>query len=240
MTAPRLRGDKPALATGQGLSGFQWENPPDDLDAMFTGIVEELGRIRAVGKGQLTVAAQKALDGTEPGDSIAVNGACLTVIAVGDGTFSVEVMTETLRRTNLGNLHLGETVNLERALAVGGRLGGHFVQGHVDGTGRILSMTPEGESVLMKISASLEVMHYLVEKGFIAVDGVSLTIIERDATSFSVSLVTFTRQNTTLGGKRLGDPVNLEVDIIAKYVERLASRDRPEITPAFLAEHGFM
>lgn len=207
---------------------------------MFTGIVEELGRIRAVGKGQLTVAAQKALDGTEPGDSIAVNGACLTVIAVGDGTFSVEVVPETLRRTNLGNLHLGETVNLERALAVGGRLGGHFVQGHVDGTGRILSMTPEGESVLMKISASSEVMHYLVEKGFIAVDGVSLTIIERDATSFSVSLVTFTRQNTTLGGKRLGDPVNLEVDIIAKYVERLASRDRPAITPEFLAEHGFM
>ena len=207
---------------------------------MFTGIVEELGRIRAVGKGQLTVAAQKALDGTEPGDSIAVNGACLTVIAVGDGAFSVEVMPETLRRTNLANLHLGETVNLERALAVGGRLGGHFVQGHVDGTGRILSMTPEGESVLMKISASSEVMHYLVEKGFIAVDGVSLTIIERDATSFSVSLVTFTRQNTTLGGKRLGDPVNLEVDIIAKYVERLAGRDRPEITPEFLAEHGFM
>ena len=207
---------------------------------MFTGIVEELGRIRAVGKGQLTVAAQKALDGTEPGDSIAVNGACLTVIAVGDGTFSVEVVPETLRRTNLGNLHLGETVNLERALAVGGRLGGHFVQGHVDGTGRILSMTPEGESVLMKISASSEVMHYLVEKGFIAVDGVSLTIIERDATSFSVSLVTFTRQNTTLGGRRLGDPVNLEVDIIAKYVERLASRDRPAITPEFLAEHGFM
>ncbi|MCL0063768.1 riboflavin synthase [Dehalococcoidia bacterium] len=207
---------------------------------MFTGIVEELGRIRAVGKGQLTVAAQKALDGTEPGDSIAVNGACLTVIAVGDGAFSVEVMPETLRRTNLGNLHLGETVNLERALAVGGRLGGHFVQGHVDGTGRILSMTPEGESVLMKISASSEVMHYLVEKGFIAVDGVSLTIIERDATSFSVSLVTFTRQNTTLGGKRLGDLVNLEVDIIAKYVERLAGRDRPEITPEFLAKHGFM
>lgn len=207
---------------------------------MFTGIVEELGRIRAAGKGQITVAAQKALDGTEPGDSIAVNGACLTVIAVGDGTFSVEVMPETLRRTNLGYLRPGGTVNLERALAVGGRLGGHFVQGHVDGTGRILSLTPEGESVLMKISASSEVMHYLVEKGFIAVDGVSLTIIERDATSFSVSLVTFTRQNTTLGGKRLGDPVNLEVDIIAKYVERLASRDRPAITPEFLAEHGFM
>lgn len=207
---------------------------------MFTGIIEELGRIRAVGKGQITVAAQKALDGTELGDSIAINGACLTVIAVGDGAFSVEVMAETLRRTNLGNLHLGETVNLERALAVGGRLGGHFVQGHVDGTGRILSMTPEGESILMRISASSEVVHYLVEKGFIAVDGVSLTTIERDATSFCISLVTFTRQNTTLGGKRLGDPVNLEVDIIAKYVERLANRDRPPITPEFLAEHGFM
>jgi riboflavin synthase len=207
---------------------------------MFSGIVEELGRVRAAGKGQLTVAAQKVLDGTRPGDSIAVNGACLTVNAVGDRTFSVEVMPETLRRTNLGDLRPGDSVNLERALAVGGRLGGHFVQGHVDGTGRVVSLTPEGEAVLMKISASSEVMHYLVEKGFIAVDGVSLTIIERDATSFSVSLVTYTRHNTTLGDKRLGDLVNLEVDIIAKYVERLASRDRPAITPKFLAEHGFM
>jgi len=207
---------------------------------MFTGIVEELGRIKSVARGQLTISAQKALEGTRPGDSIAVNGACLTVIALNGGTFSVEVMPETLRRTNLGNLHLGETVNLERAMAVGGRLGGHFVQGHVDGTGRVLSLTPEGEAVIMQVSVPSEIMHYLVEKGFIAVDGVSLTINERDAASFSVSLVTYTRRNTTLGSKRPGDPVNLEIDIIAKYAERLASRGKPAITTEFLAEHGFM
>ena len=207
---------------------------------MFTGIVEELGTVKSIGRGQLTISAQMAMDGTRPGDSIAVNGACLTVAALSAGAFSVEVMPETMRRTNLGNLHLGETVNLERALAVGGRLGGHFVQGHVDGPGRILSLTPEGEAVVMRISVPSEIMHYLVEKGFIAVDGVSLTIIERGATSFSVSLVTYTRRNTTLGGKRPGDLVNLEVDIIAKYVERLASRGRSAITPEFLAEHGFM
>ncbi|MBT9163816.1 MAG: Riboflavin synthase [Chloroflexi bacterium] len=149
-------------------------------------------------------------------------------------------MPETLRRTNLGNLRPGEAVNLERALAVGSRLGGHLVQGHVDGTGRVLSLTPEGEAVIMRVSVPSEIMHYLVEKGFIAVDGVSLTIIKQDATSFSVSLVTYTRRNTTLGGKRPGDTVNLEIDIIAKYVERLASRGRSTITPEFLAEHGFM
>jgi len=207
---------------------------------MFTGIVEELGRIKSVARGQLTIAAQKAMEGTRLGDSIAVNGACLTVIALNGGTFSVEVMPETLRRTNLGNLHLGETVNLERALAVGGRLGGHFVQGHVDGTGMVLSLTPEGEAVIMRVSVPSEIMHYLVEKGFIAMDGVSLTINERDAASFSVSLVTYTRRNTTLGSKRPGDPLNLEIDIIAKYVERLTSRGKPAITPEFLAEHGFM
>jgi riboflavin synthase len=207
---------------------------------MFTGIVEELGRIRSIARGQLTISAQKAMEDTNPGDSIAVNGACLTVVGLGRDAFSVEVMPETLRRTNLGSLHLGEAVNLERALAVGSRLGGHLVQGHVDGTGRVLSLTPEGEAVLMEVSASSEVMYYLVEKGFIAVDGVSLTIVQRNAASFSVSLVTYTRQNTTLGRKQPGDPVNLEVDIIAKYVERLASRDRPRVTPEFLAEHGFV
>lgn len=207
---------------------------------MFTGIVEELGKVKAIGNDKLIIAAQKVLEGTGLGDSIAINGVCLTVIEIDAGTFSVEIMPETLRLTSLGNLHLGETINLERALAVGDRLGGHFVQGHIDGTGNILSMTSKGNSVLMKISAPLQIMQYLVKKGFIAMDGVSLTIIEKDTTSFTVSLVGFTRRGTILNGKRPGDPVNLEVDIIAKYVERLAGREIPPITPEFLTEHGFI
>lgn len=207
---------------------------------MFTGIVEELGRVRAIRNDKLIIAAQKVLEGTGLGDSIAINGVCLTVIEIDAGTFSVEIMPETLRLTSLGNLHLGETINLERALAVGDRLGGHFVQGHIDGTGNILSMTSKGNSVLMKISAPLQIMQYLVKKGFIAMDGVSLTIVEKDTTSFTVSLVGFTRRGTILNGKRPGDPVNLEVDIIAKYVERLAGREIPPITPEFLTEHGFI
>ena len=206
---------------------------------MFTGLIEEVGVIKSAQPSQLVISARKALEGTKLGDSIAVNGACLTVIALGRGTFTVEVMPETLRRTNLGSLHPGDTVNLERALAVGDRLGGHFVQGHVDGTGRILSLTPQGEAVLMKVSAPSEIMHYLVEKGFVAMDGISLTVVERGAASFSVSLITYTRQNTTLGARRLGDLLNLEVDIIAKYVEHLVSGGKSEITPEFLAEHGF-
>jgi len=207
---------------------------------MFTGIVEELGKVKAIGNDKLIIAAQKVLEGTGLGDSIAINGVCLTVIEIDAGTFSVEIMPETLRLTSLGNLHLGETINLERALAVGDRLGGHFVQGHIDGTGNILSMTSKGNSVLMKISAPLQIMQYLVKKGFIAMDGVSLTIVEKDTTSFTVSLVGFTRRGTILNGKRPGDPVNLEVDIIAKYVERLAGREIPPITPEFLTEHGFI
>ena len=207
---------------------------------MFTGIVEELGRVRAIRNDKLIIAAQKVLESTGLGDSIAINGVCLTVIEIDAGTFSVEIMPETLRLTSLGNLHLGETINLERALAVGDRLGGHFVQGHIDGTGNILSMTSKGNSVLMKISAPLQIMQYLVKKGFIAMDGVSLTIIEKDTTSFTVSLVGFTRRGTILNGKRPGDPVNLEVDIIAKYVERLAGKEIPPITPEFLTEHGFI
>ena len=206
---------------------------------MFTGIVEETGTVKSVGQRKLAFSARKVLEGTSLGDSIAVNGACLTVTEIGSETFSIEVMPETLRRTSLGNLRPGHRVNLERALAVGSRLGGHFVQGHVDGTGNILSLTPEGEAILMKIAAPDPIMRYVVEKGFIAVEGVSLTITECDASAFSVSLVTFTRENTILGEKRPGDPANLEVDIIAKYVEQLANPRSSGITPEFLTEHGF-
>ncbi len=206
---------------------------------MFTGIVEEVGNVRASRPGQLTVAAQKVLEDTKPGASIAVNGVCLTVTELSPDSFSVDVMPETLRRTNLGALRPGDGVNLERPLAVGGRFGGHFVQGHVDGVGRVLSVTPEKEALLLKFEALQEIMRYIVQKGFIAVDGVSLTVVECNSTSFSVSLVTYTLENTTLGGRRPGDMVNLEVDIIAKYVARLREGGTA-ITMEFLAEHGFL
>jgi len=217
---------------------------------MFTGIVEEIGVVRAIRPGQLAISARAVLQGTRPGDSICVNGACLTVTALDGGSFSVDVMPETLRRTNLGGLRAGDRVNLERPLAAGGRLGGHFVQGHVDATGRVLSLTPEEGAVLARFEAPPAVMRYIVDKGFIAVDGVSLTVVEHDATYFAVSLVAYTREHTTLGSRGVGDLVNLEVDTIAKYVERLhpgrgmpgeapEPAAKPGITTEFLAEHGF-
>jgi riboflavin synthase len=206
---------------------------------MFTGIVEEIGIVRGVSRGRLTVEAKKALDGTKSGDSIAVNGVCLTVTSIGKDNFSVDVMPETIRRTNLGRLHYGNPVNLERAMLAEGRFGGHFVQGHVDDVGKVLSLQPEKEAIIAKISAPAHLVPYMVDKGFIAIDGVSLTIIECDDFSFSVSLVTYTREHTTLGNRRPGDVVNLEADIIAKYVERLKRRDNLGVTLDFLEEHGF-
>jgi len=207
---------------------------------MFTGIIEEVGTVKAAQPGKLAISAKKVIENTKKGDSIAVNGACLTVTELGDGYLSVDVMPETLRRTNLRMLRPGDGVNLECPLTVGGRMGGHFVQGHVDGTGRVLSATREGEAVLLRFDATQEMMRYIVRKGFIAVDGVSLTVVEHDNTSFQVSLVAYTLENTNLGGKRVGDFVNIEVDIIAKYVERLKVEKGSAITEEFLAEHGFL
>ena len=207
---------------------------------MFTGIVEELGSVRAAHAGKLTISATRVTEDTKEGDSISVNGACLTVTEISDDSFSVDVMPETLRRTNLGLLQPGDKVNLERSLAVGGRLGGHFVQGHVDDTGRVISITPEEEALLVRFEAPQEIMRYIVRKGFIAVDGVSLTVVECNTSSFEVSLVAFTQQTTNLASKRPGDVVNLEVDIIAKYVERLRGEASSVVTMEFLAEHGFL
>jgi riboflavin synthase len=206
---------------------------------MFTGIVEEVGTVKSAGDCRLAVAARKVLDDTELGDSVAVNGVCLTIVEMASDSFSVDVMPETLRRTNLGSLKAGDRVNLERPLAVGGRFGGHFVQGHIDGTGRVVSVTPERDAILLRFEAPPEIMRYIVEKGFIAVDGVSLTVVECSSTAFGVSLVAYTQRNSTLGGKKPGDVVNLEVDIIAKYVERLRGGGSA-ITKEFLAEHGFV
>ncbi len=208
---------------------------------MFTGIVEEIGIVRGISSGRLTIEAKKVLEDTKPGDSMAINGACLTVTSISKDNFSIDVMPETIRRTNLSRLHYGELVNLERAMLAEGRFGGHFVQGHVDDVGKVLSLQPEEEAVIARISAPAHLMPYMVNKGFIAVDGVSLTVIDYDDFSFSVSLVTYTREHTTLGNRKPGDIVNLEVDIIAKYVERLKQRDnRGVLTLDFLEEHGFL
>ena len=207
---------------------------------MFTGIVEEIGIVESVRANQLTISASTVLEGTHPGDSMAINGACLTVTALKNDSFSVEVMPETLHRTNLGLLRHASKVNLERALLMGGRLGGHLVQGHVDATGKVLSLIPQGEALIARYSATPETMRYVVEKGFVCVDGVSVTVIDRDTTSFSVSLVSYTLQRTTLGNHRSGDTVNLEVDIIAKYVEQLLGRSDSSLTFDLLAEHGFI
>ncbi|MEV6731560.1 MULTISPECIES: riboflavin synthase [unclassified Streptomyces] len=192
---------------------------------MFTGIVEELGEVTAV--EQLAEASRFRLrgpvvtDGAKHGDSIAVNGVCLTVVETADGEFTADVMQETLNRSSLGALEKGSRVNLERPMALGGRLGGHLVQGHVDGTGEILSRTPSEHWEIVKVALPAHLSRYVVEKGSITVDGVSLTVVEAAADYFTISLIPTTLALTTLGIKQPGDPVNLEVDVLAKYVERL-------------------
>ncbi len=207
---------------------------------MFTGIVEEIGRVTSTQPRNLAITASKVLQGMELGGSIAINGVCLTVTSFNSSSFSVDIMSETLRRTNLGLLCAGDEVNLERPLTPEKQLGGHFVQGHIDDTGRVTSVTWDGEAMLIRVEAPPEAMRYIVNKGFIAVDGVSLTIVDYDASSFLVSIVDYTRKHTTLGSKQVGDLVNLEVDIIAKYLERLSQAHRPGITVDFLQEHGFL
>ena len=206
---------------------------------MFTGIVEEVGKVSLAQSGGLVIDASKVLQGMEPGSSIAVNGACLTVTSFGDKSLSVDIMSETLNLTNLGWLGVGDEVNLERALTLEKQIGGHLVQGHIDDTGRVTSIARDGGAVIVRIQAPSQVMLYIVKKGFIAVDGVSLTVVDNDASSFLVSIVGYTREHTTLGSKRVGDLVNLEVDIIAKYVERFSRARTSGITVDFLKEHGF-
>jgi riboflavin synthase len=207
---------------------------------LFTGIIEEIGKVVSAAASELTIAASEVTAGMEAGASIAVNGVCLTVTNFDQNSFSVKVMPETLRRTNLGRLTSGDGVNLERALPLGGRLGGHLVEGHVDATGRVASITREGEARLINFYAPPEVMDYLVEKGFIAVDGVSLTIVNKNSSSFGVSVVDYTLKHTNLGNRRVGDTVNLEVDIIAKYVKQFSQAEKQGITIDFLQEHGFV
>nr|WP_202526936.1 riboflavin synthase [Streptomyces sp. SID5770] len=192
---------------------------------VFTGIVEELGEVVAVERledaSRFRLRGPLVTEGAQHGDSIAVNGVCLTVVEHGDGEFTADVMAETLKRSGLGALGVGSRVNLERPMAVGGRLGGHIVQGHVDGTGTVLARTPSEHWELVKVGLPAHLARYVVEKGSITVDGVSLTVVEVGDDWFTISLIPTTLDLTTLGIKKSGDPVNLEVDVIAKYVERL-------------------
>jgi riboflavin synthase len=207
---------------------------------MFTGIVEEIGIVKATSRDRLTFEAHKVLEGMKVGDSIAVNGVCLTVVSLENRGFSVNVMPETLRCSNLGRLHYSDQVNLERALVLGGRLGGHLVLGHVDDMGEVMDVTGEEAARIMRISAPAKLMPYIVDKGFIAVDGISLTVIDLDDFSFVVSLVAYTMEHTTLGEKRPGAVVNLEADVIAKYVENLKERKRQSLNFEVLREYGFV
>lgn len=192
---------------------------------MFTGIVEELGEVTAVetldDACRFRLRGPVVTQGAKHGDSIAVNGVCLTVVEHEGDEFTADVMAETLKRSSLGALTVGSRVNLERPMVADGRLGGHIVQGHVDGTGAVVSRTPSENWEIVKVSLPAELARYVVEKGSITVDGVSLTVVEAGADHFTVSLIPTTLALTTLGVKQPGDPVNLEVDIIAKYVERM-------------------
>jgi riboflavin synthase len=216
---------------------------------MFSGIVEEIGRVRRLERrgasAVLEVTAKQALEGTRVGDSISVNGACLTVTKITTDYFSADLAPETLQRTNLGRLRPGAGVNLERGLAVGARMGGHFVQGHVDDVGAVRALRPEGEAAIITFSAPPTVMRYVVTKGFIAVDGMSLTAVDRLADGFTVSFIPHTLAHTVAGSYQVGTQVNLEVDILGKYVERFllaretAEKTEPPLSREFLARHGF-
>ncbi len=197
---------------------------------MFTGIVSEVGKVISLQPDKLVVGAAQILKGLELGGSVAVNGTCLTVTDFTASSFSVDLSPETIKRTNLGMLKTGDPVNLERPLGLGGELGGHLVQGHIDGTGRIAAITPEGGSTIFRFEAPAEIMRYLVEKGFIAVEGISLTITEKTSGYFQVSVVDYTRTHTNLNNHKIGDLVNLEVDIMAKYVEQYMQAQRSNLT----------
>ena len=191
---------------------------------MFTGIVEEVGVVAKISDNGMTVRATQVTEDLKLGDSIAVNGACLTAVSFDRTEFSVDLSPETMRRTSLGELSVGGPVNLERALLASDRMGGHIVQGHVDGTGRIMSTKRDGDSTIFRIRVPKQLNRYIVEKGFVAVDGISLTVVKIGASSFTLAVIPYTLKNTNLAALSVGDRVNLEADILAKYVESLLDR----------------
>lgn len=212
---------------------------------MFTGIIEEKGMIsrieRTARKARLTIRAENILSDVHLGDSIAVNGICLTVIRYEETTFAVDVMEETWRRTALGNLQPGKTVNLERAMAANGRFGGHLVSGHIDGVGVIREIRQEGNGVWYRISAEKNILDIIVEKGSIAIDGISLTVAKVSPQDFSVSVIPHTLAQTTLQERKTGESVNLENDMIGKYLWKFCQTEQQRgISGEFLARHGFL
>ncbi|HEX9061158.1 MAG TPA: riboflavin synthase [Clostridia bacterium] len=216
---------------------------------MFTGIVEELGRLKSITHGRvsarLTIECNKILDDINLGDSIAVNGICLTVTEVESKSFAADVMPETLRSTNLGRLKPSESVNLERALSLSGRLGGHIVTGHIDGTGIVSAKEKEDNSIWLTVKVSHSILRYIVKKGSVAVNGVSLTVAALDDNVFKVSLIPLTGSSTVLGGIKIGDIVNIECDILGKYIERLINMQseakgiKSGLSYEFLRQNGF-
>lgn len=215
---------------------------------MFTGLIEEIGILSSISKGEkscrLTFKAKKVLKDIRVGDSIAVNGVCLTANSIYASTFSADIMPETLRRSSLGELKIGDQVNLERAMHANGRFGGHIVSGHIDGVGMIEAINKEDNAVLVKIKVIPKILRYIIEKGSITIDGISLTVTYVDSTCFMVSIIPHTALETTLLKKSIGSKVNLECDVLGKYIEKLLQpinekKDDSNINLEFLAEHGF-
>ncbi|SCX96469.1 riboflavin synthase [Butyrivibrio sp. INlla14] len=211
---------------------------------MFTGIVEELGKIKRITRGSdrqtITVSCNRILEDIHVGDSIAVNGVCLTVVDYGKDFFIADVMNETFSRSGLGSLAIGSPVDLERAMPANGRFGGHIVSGHIDGTGKIKSMRQDGNAVWFEIGTARDILDGIVEKGSIAIDGISLTVALVSADSFKVSIIPHTLQETVLGHRKIGDVVNLENDVIGKYVKKfMECQDSTGITREFLLANGF-
>ncbi len=215
---------------------------------MFTGIIEETGILQNIQRGSrscvLTIGCSIVLEDTKIGDSIAVNGVCLTVTALGSSFFTADAMPETLDRSSLGQLVQGSTVNLERAMAANGRFGGHIVSGHIDGTGRITGIRQDDNAVWYTISADAKILRYVVEKGSVTIDGISLTVADVDESTLKVSIIPHTQKVTALHGKIAGSIVNLECDIIGKYVEKLlgpysGEEKKAGLTEDFLRQHGF-
>ena len=215
---------------------------------MFTGIIEELGTVQRLDKGsnscQIVIQANKVLEDVRLGDSIAINGVCLTVTSFDREHFTADMMAETLVKTNLKDLSSGQRINLERASRLGDRMGGHLVQGHVDAVGTIVEQQKVDIAMVLRIKAPEEILRYLVAKGSVAIDGISLTVVAVLADSFTISIIPHTAKMTTLGFKKTGDTVNLEADIIGRYVEKLLKRsegkNKSVLSPEFLAEHGFL
>ena len=216
---------------------------------MFTGIIEEVGALERLAGGEIAIRAKKVLEDVALGDSIAVNGICLTVTRFDAAHFTADVMPETIRRTSLAELRRGSRVNLERALTLKSRLGGHIVSGHIDGAGTIAAMKEEGNAILLTVRASADILRYIVEKGSVALDGISLTVASVSAADFTVSLIPHTREITNLREKSVGSRLNIETDILGKYVEKLfpggcaqgsvAPKGKDGITMDFLRQQGF-